>query len=94
MSAGRVASRKLTSDITDEPASERLLKASACSAIEALSTPAMNLPAKSTRFISMPIRLAILPPRSRVFGSPGVSQPLIILLQKAVNMLSPSHVHD
>ena len=50
----RAASLKPRSVITELPASDRLLKASAVIAIEPLSVPASSLPANSTRFRKMP----------------------------------------
>jgi len=41
-------------EIIDEPASDRLLKASAVIAMEALNTPAMYLIIKRTRFKNIP----------------------------------------
>ena len=48
------ARRKPASVITDEPASDRLLKASAVTAMEPESIPARYLPAKSSMLRNMP----------------------------------------
>lgn len=48
------ASLKPTSVTTDEPASDKLLNASAVMEIEAESTPAQSLPAESSRLSRMP----------------------------------------
>ena len=53
--SGSLAARwKPRSVTTEDPASERLLKASAVMAMEALRNPARSLQAKSRRFKAMP----------------------------------------
>ena len=59
-SARLAAMRKPTRVTTEEPASDRLLKASAVTAMEPVSTPATNFPADSSRLSTMPT-----PPDSR-----------------------------
>ena len=50
----RPASRKPSSVTKDEPASDRLLKASAVMAMEPLMVPANSFPTNSSRFSPMP----------------------------------------
>ena len=56
--------------IADEPASERLLNASAVMAIEPDSTPAVYLPANSSTFRNMPNRLHSVPYAARTAALP------------------------
>ena len=54
VSGSRPASRKPSSVTAEEPASDRLLKASAVTAMEPDSCPAKNFPANSRIFRAMP----------------------------------------
>ena len=54
-------SRKPSREIIEDPASERLLKASAVMAMEPEITPATYLPANSRTFRNMPNKLHRLP---------------------------------
>ena len=60
-SAGLAEMRKDTSEIICEPASERLLKASAVIEIAPASVPTVSLPAKSSRLTMTPTTLAMVP---------------------------------
>ena len=55
-SAGLPASLNDSSEITDEPASERLLTASAAMDTEPDTVPTMNFPANSSALSTMPVR--------------------------------------
>ena len=63
-------SLKPSRDIADEPASERLLKASAVMAIEPEMTPAAYLPANSSTFRKMPSTLHSVPYALRTAALP------------------------
>ena len=54
LSAGVLESLKPISVTIDDPASERLLNASATIEIDAVNTPAANLPANKKRFKTIP----------------------------------------
>ena len=56
-------------EITEEPASDRLLKASAVMDTELLIVPAKNLPAKSSALSTIPTMLQRVPYAPRTFGS-------------------------
>ena len=62
------AMRKPSSVITLEPASDRLLKASAVTAMEPASVPAMYLPAKSRIFRKIPVSEHSMPYALRTAG--------------------------
>ena len=64
-SAGLFAILKLTNEITEDPASDRLLTASATLDTLPVREPTANLPAKSRAFRQMPTAPATLPQRSR-----------------------------
>ena len=68
VSAGAPAILKPTSVMMEEPASDRLLKASAVMAMEAVRVPAKNLAANSTRFKKIPVNPLNIPTRWRPFG--------------------------
>ena len=59
--------------ITDEPASDRLLKASATTAMESLSSPAASFNANSSILSATPSAPAAVPQASRDAGSPLLS---------------------
>ena len=69
--------RKPMSVITDEPASDRLLKASATTAMEPLRTPAMSLSENKSILSATPSAPAAVPQASRDAGSPLLSYALI-----------------
>ena len=60
---------------TEEAASDRLLKASAVTAMEAVMMPASSLPPKSSRFRAMPMPPESTPHRRRTSGLWGSSPP-------------------
>ena len=68
------ARRKPISVTTEEPASERLLKASAVMAMEPETVPAMNLPRNSRIFRQMPQRPLSVPYWRRTAGSCTLSR--------------------
>ena len=68
-SAGLAEMRKETREITEEPASERLLTASARTESEPQSTPTVNFAANSRRFIRMPTTAESVPATRRTAGS-------------------------
>ena len=72
LSAGFAAILKLTKDIIDDPASERLLSASAIIAIENESIPATSLIAASIRLVIIPTMLENTPYLSRTDTSSGL----------------------
>ena len=61
LSGSRPASRKPSSVTAEDPASDRLLKASAVTAMEPESCPAKNFPANSRMFRAMPTTLHSVP---------------------------------
>ena len=78
-SAGFAEMRKLTNEITDDAASERLLSASAVIEILPASVPVMNFPANRRRFIAIPTMLAIVPQVLRTDRSVGLRSPIMCL---------------
>jgi hypothetical protein len=65
------ARRKPTRVTTEEAASDRLLKASAVTAMEAVAMPAKSLPRKSSRFSPMPTAPDSVPPLPGLRGLGG-----------------------
>jgi hypothetical protein len=61
LSAGFAEILKLIKEMTDDPASERLLSASAVIATEAASKPAKILIIANTKFVAIPTMLDIVP---------------------------------
>ena len=77
---------------TDEPASDRLLKASAVMAMEPVTTPAKNLPADSSRLSTIPTAPDRTPYFSRTAGSVTLSQSWMKSRTSRLIMLSPPKI--
>ncbi len=86
------ASLKPTRVTTDEPASDRLLKASAVMAMEPVTTPAKNLPADSSRLSTIPTAPDRTPYFSRTAGSVTLSQSWMKSRTSRLIMLSPPKI--
>ena len=71
------ASLKPTRVTTDEPASDRLLKASAVMEMEPVISPANSFPADSSRLSTIPTAPDRMPYLSRTAGSVTLSQSLM-----------------
>ena len=86
------ASLNPTRVTTDEPASDRLLKASAVMAMEPVTTPAKNLPADSSRLSTIPTAPDRTPYFSRTAGSVTLSQSWMKSRTSRLIMLSPPKI--